>query len=119
MLNDATYFEHIYIALGYTGLRSGIDHLVAIIKNDFELDPYDKGSIFLFCGRRTDRIKAIVFEEDGIVLLYKLLADGKYQWPRTASEVQEITPQQYRWLMDGLSIEQKKVIKKTKSDSVI
>ena len=87
MLNDATCFEHIYIALGYTDLRSGIDRLVAIIKNDFDLDPYDKGSIFLFCGRRTDRIKAIVFEEDGIVLLYKRLADGKYQWPRTASEV--------------------------------
>lgn len=113
MLNDATCFEHIYIALGYTDLRSGIDRLVAIIKN------YDKGSIFLFCGRRTDRIKAIVFEEDGIVLLYKRLSDGKYQWSRTASEVQEITPQQYRWLMDGLSIEQKKVIKKTKPDSVI
>lgn len=119
MFNDATCFEHIYIELGYTDLRSGIDRLVAIIKNDFDLDPYDKGSIFLFCGRRTDRIKAIVFEEDGIVLLYKRLADGKYQWPRTASEVQEITPQQYRWLMDDLSIEQKKVIKKTKSDSVI
>lgn len=63
MLNDATCFEHIYIALGYTDLRSGIDRIVAIIKNDFELDPYDKESIFLFCGRRTDRIKAIVFEE--------------------------------------------------------
>lgn len=119
MLNDAACFEHIYIALGYTDLRSGIDRLVAIIKNDFDLDPYDKGSIFLFCGRRTDRIKAIVFEEDGIVLLYKRFSDGKYQWPRTASEVQEITPQQYRWLMDGLSIEQKKAIKKTKPDSVI
>lgn len=119
MLNDATCFEHIYIALGYTDLRGGIDRIVAIIKNDFELDPYDKGSIFLFCGRRTDRIKAIVFEEDGIVLLYKRLADGKYHWLRTASEVQEITLQQYRWLMDGLSIEQKKVIKKAKPDSVI
>lgn len=79
MLNDATCFEYRYIALGYTDLRSGIDRLVAIIKNNFDLDPYDKGSIFLFCGRRTDRIKAIVFEEDGIVLLYKRLSDGKYQ----------------------------------------
>ena len=51
MLNDATSFEHINNALGYTDLRSGIDRLVAIIKNDFKLDPYDKGSIFLFCGR--------------------------------------------------------------------
>lgn len=118
MLNDAS-FEHIYIALGYTDLRSGIDRLVAIIKNDFNLNPYDKGSIFLFCGRRVDRIKAIVFEDDGIVLLYKRLTDGKYQWPRTESEVRETTPQQYRWLMDGLSIEQKKVIKKVRPDFTI
>lgn len=93
MLNDATCFEHIYIALGYTDLCSGIDRLVAIIKNGFDLNSYDKGSIFLFCDRKNDRIKAIVFEEDGSVLLYKRLADGRYQWPRTASEVQEIAPQ--------------------------
>ena len=39
MLNDATCFKHIYIALGYTDLRSDIDRLVAIMKDDFELGP--------------------------------------------------------------------------------
>ncbi|MBQ1327878.1 MAG: IS66 family insertion sequence element accessory protein TnpB [Lachnospiraceae bacterium] len=110
MLNDATY-SHIYIAAGYTDLRRGIDGLVAIIKNDFNLDPYDQDSIYLFCGRRTDRIKAIVFEGDGHILLYKRLVDGKFQWPRSPEDVNKITLQQYRWLMDGLAIEQKKVIK--------
>ena len=101
MLNDATY-SHIYIAAGYTDLRRGID---------FNLDPYDQDSIYLFCGRRTDRIKAIVFEGDGHILLYKRLVDGKFQWPRSPEDVNKITLQQYRWLMDGLAIEQKKVIK--------
>jgi transposase len=114
MLNDATGFKHIYIAVGYTDLRSGIDKLVTIIKNDFQLDPYEQGNIFLFCGRRTDRIKAIIYEGDGMLLLYKRLVDGNFKWPRNAAEVSEITPQQYRWLMDGLAIEQKKVIKKRK-----
>lgn len=104
MLNDATYFEHLYIALGYIGLRSGIDCLAAIIKNDFDLDLYGKWSVFLFCGRKTDRIKAIVFEKDGIVLLYKRLADGRYQWPLTAPDVQKnnSTPisMVYRWSDD-------------------
>ena len=103
MLNDAVY-SHIYIAAGYTDLRRGIDGLVAIIKNDFNLDPYDQDSIYLFCGRRTDRIKAIVFEGDGHILLYKRLVDGKFQWPRSPEEVNHITLQQYRWLMDGLAI---------------
>ncbi len=113
MLSDASY-SHVYIAAGYTDLRRGIDGLVAIIKNDFNLDPYDRDSIYLFCGRRTDRIKAIIYEGDGHVLLYKRLVDGRYQWPRSPEEVKEITPQQYRWLMDGLAIEQKKVIKHSK-----
>lgn len=113
MLVDAEY-KHIYIAVGYTDLRRGIDGLVAIIKNDFSLDPYDQDSIFLFCGRRTDRIKAIIYEGDGHVLLYKRLVDGKFQWPRYPEEVEQITLQQYRWLMDGLAVEQKKVIRQAK-----
>ena len=44
--------------------------------------------------------------------MYKRLADGKYRWPRTGDEVKNISEQQYRWLMEGLEIEQKKVIEK-------
>ena len=34
------------------------------------------------------------------------LEQGVYQWPRSESEVKALTPQQYRWLMEGLQIEQ-------------
>lgn len=115
MLNDASGFRHVYLAAGYTDLRRGIDGLAAIIKSDFHLDPYETGNLFLFCGKRTDRIKALLYEGDGFVLLYKRLAgEGRFQWPRNAAEVRDLTPQQYRWLMDGLSIEQRKAIKPVK-----
>ena len=45
---------------------------------------------------------------DGFILLYKRLEQGAYQWPRSESEVKTLTPQQYRWLMEGLQIEQPK-----------
>lgn len=111
MLNDIHGVDHIYIAVGYTDLRRGIDGLSTIIKQSFSLDPY-QNSLFLFCGRRTDRIKALLWEGDGFLLLYKRLETGKFQWPRSEAELRELSPQQYRWLTEGLSVDQAKTIPK-------
>ena len=63
MLNDASGFRRIYLATGYTDLRRGMEGLASIIKFNFQLDPYQKDILFLFCGRRTDRIKGLVWEQ--------------------------------------------------------
>lgn len=104
VLNNATGFRKIYIAAGYTDLRRGIDGLASIIKFNFQLDPYEKDILFLFCGRRSDRIKGLVWEGDGFLLLYKRLELGGFSWPRTKEEALEITPEQYQALMKGLEI---------------
>ncbi|WP_084331060.1 IS66 family insertion sequence element accessory protein TnpB [Ruminiclostridium cellobioparum] len=54
----------------------------------------------------------MVYEGDGFVFVYKRLANARFQWPRNEAEVKAITLKQYRWLMYGLAIEQKKTIKK-------
>ena len=51
MLNDAVGFEKIFIATGYTDLRRGIDGLASTIKFQFDLDPFQKHVLFLFCGK--------------------------------------------------------------------
>ena len=107
MLNDFTGADQVYIACGYTDLRKGIDGLARPVQQQFELDPFTN-TLFLFCGRRRDRIKGLYLEKDGFILLYKRLEQGAYQWPRSESEVKTLTPQQYRWLMEGLQIEQPK-----------
>ncbi len=111
MLNDIKDLDHIYLAVGYTDLRRGIDGLSQLVQNCFNLDPY-QNSLFLFCGRRTDRIKALLWEGDGFLLLYKRLETGRFQWPRSDSELRELTPQQYRWLTEGLLIDQERSIPK-------
>ena len=110
MLNDFKCDCPIYLASGYTDLRRGIDGLATIIEQEFKLEPCTN-ALFLFCGRRTDRIKCLYWEGDGF-LLYKRLENGKFQWPRNTEECTTITPQQYRWLMEGLKIIQPKINKK-------
>ncbi len=110
MLNDFPCSCPVYIACGYTDLRKGIDNLSALVRQRFQLDPFQR-VLFLFCGRRSDRIKGLFWEEDGFLLLYKRLESGSFQWPRSGEEVQALTPQQYRWLMEGLSVEQPKAHK--------
>ena len=110
MLNDATGFDKIYIATGYTDLRRGIDGLASTIKYQFELDPFQKNILFLFCGKRTDRIKGLVWEGDGFLLLYKRLNVGGFSWPRTKEEAIEVSPEQYHMLMQGLEIVAKRPI---------
>ena len=107
MLNDFNCSCPVYIACGYTDLRRGIDGLAGIVQNQFQMDPFQR-AMFLFCGRKGDRLKALYWEGDGFLLLYKRLEQGSFQWPRTKDEVQALTPRQYRWLMEGLSIEQPK-----------
>lgn len=110
MLKDYAGTGRIYIACGYTDLRKGIDGLAAMVQQRYELDP-QSDSLFLFCGKKRDRIKALYWEGDGFVLMYKRLEAGAYQWPRHVNEVKDITAQQYRWLMEGLKIDQPKALK--------
>ena len=97
----------------YTDLRYGIDGLAAVVTQQFG-GHLDEESLFLFCGRRTDRIKALYWSGDGYVLLYKRLSNSRFQWPRSESELRQLDPQSFRWLMEGLRIEQKTAIRKGK-----
>ena len=105
MLNDLKDFEHIYIACGHTDLRYGIDGLAGVIRERFELDPYTGRTIFLFCGRRSDRIKALMWEGDGFLLLYKRLEDGRFRWPRSIDDLRDLSQEEFHRLMQGFAID--------------
>ena len=76
-------------------MRKQINGLCAVIEEQLKMNP-DENSLFLFCGRKKDRIKAIYREKDGIVLLYKrLTGSGSYKWPRSQNEVKSLTWKQF------------------------
>ena len=111
---DAWCREHgITKANYYYRLRRGMEGLANIIRFRFHLDPYDRNTLFLFCGKRTDRIKGLLWEGDGFLLLYKRLDTGAFNWPRNSEEALPITPDQYAMLMQGLQIVARHPIEQT------
>ena len=117
MLGDISGIAKIYLVTGKTDMRRSIDGLMAIIRDTYQMDPYTN-AMYLFCGKRCNTIKALYFDRDGFCLIYKRLdSDGRFQWPRNADEVKAITRQEFRWLMEGLSIEQPKAIRPVPKNS--
>lgn len=103
--------SHIYIACGHTDFRKQIDGLVAMVNLQFKLDPFSDRCVFIFCNKRKNSIKVLRYDNNGFVMASKKLLDGmKFQWPKDAVEVKEITSRQLEWLLQGLSMEQKKAL---------
>lgn len=103
MLSEAVGVKRIIIACGRTDLRKGIDGLAQLVGTKYNLNPFEKDVLFLFCGSRADRIKGLLWEGTGFLLLYKRLEDGAFSWPRTMEEAAELTRDQYQMLMAGLN----------------
>ncbi len=110
MLREIASVSRVYLVTGYTDLRRGIDGLAAIVQGKLELDPYSS-ALFLFCGHKRDRIKGLLWEGDGFLLLYKRLDNGVFRWPRNETEAKQLTSREIGWLFDGLELEQPKAIK--------
>ena len=94
--------KHVYIICGNTDLRKGIDTLAILIADNFGMNLYND-SIFLFCGRRNDRFKALYWDGEGFILLYKRFENGNLTWPKTSEEVKELDNQQIDLLLSGLN----------------
>lgn len=103
MLEDAAGIRKVVLACGTVDLRKGIDGLAMIIGDRYKQNPFEKGTLFLFCGQRSDRIKGLLWMGTGFLLLYKRFEDGRLSWPRTTQEAAELTEEQFRCLMLGLN----------------
>ncbi len=92
MLRSMESFDSIYVACGPTDLRKNVDGLSILIKQSFQLDPFSN-SIFLFCNGARNRLKALVWDKNGFIMLYKRLdgAGARFQWPADSVQVRDIT----------------------------
>ena len=110
MLREIAEKTEVFIVTGYTDMRKGMTGLATIIQGTHSLDPYNK-SLYLFCGRNARKLKGLLWEGDGFLLLQKCLDNGRFRWPRSTEEARRLSPQEIRWLLEGLEIDQPKAIK--------
>jgi transposase len=99
--------RRVYLACGSTDLRKSIDGLASLTKEVLHLDPFSP-CLFAFCNRRRDKIKSLYWDHNGFWLYYRRLERGRFRWPREGTGTITITRRELRWLLDGLSLEQRK-----------
>ena len=104
MLREGLGFSRVIIRVGKTDLRRGIDGLASIIRLEYGFEPMEAGTLFLFCGTKRDRIKGLLSEGDGFLLLIKRLTDGVFQWPRNSNEAMELSQDEFNRLMEGFTV---------------
>ena len=95
----------VHLAAEPIDLRRGHDGLVAIVRNDWRMNPYE-GHLFVFLGRRLDRVKILVWDRNGFVLYYKRLSQGRFRMPKIplGAERIEMDAKVLAMLLDGVDV---------------
>ena len=95
----------IVLASAPVDLRRGHDGLVTLVRSLWKADPYS-GTLFVFLGRRMDRVKILFFSAGGFVVYYKRLERSRFSMPRIpdgASQI-ELDATSLTMLLDGVDL---------------
>jgi transposase len=91
----------VYVATHPVDFRKGIDGLALAVQEMLGLDPFC-GAVFVFRAKRADRIKLLVWDQTGMVLVHKRLESGKFVWPQMRDGVMRMSSAQLAALFEGL-----------------
>lgn len=102
MLNIGTSAK-VFLVAGTTDMRKSFDTLAAVVRNVIQDDPLS-GHLFVFCNRRRDRLKVLVWEESGFWLLAKRLERGTFSWPESSRMKVEYSTAELAAMLAGLEL---------------
>jgi len=93
--------DAVWLALGVSDLRGGIDVLLAQVVRGFAggAQPH---AAYVFANRRADRLKVLVYDGVGMWLCSRRLQAGGFAWPGDATGSMTLTAEQFEWLVAGL-----------------
>ncbi|MEX2367479.1 MAG: IS66 family insertion sequence element accessory protein TnpB [Pseudohongiellaceae bacterium] len=91
----------VWLVAGVTDMRKGFDGLSAQVQAVLS-DNVFSGHLFVFRGRRGDRIKVLWWDGQGLCLFYKRLEEGRFVWPQAENGKVYLTPAQLSMLLEGI-----------------
>jgi transposase len=91
----------VWLACGITDLRNGFDGLAGLVQTRLSEDAFS-GQLFVFRGRRGDRVKILWWDGDGLCLFAKRLECGRFVWPRASSGTVHLSVAQLSMLLEGI-----------------
>jgi len=93
--------EAIWLALGVSDLRGGIDVLLAQVLRSFAAGAQPHHA-YVFANRRADRLKVLVYDGVGMWLCTRRLQAGGFAWPGDGGGSMTLSAEQFDWLVAGL-----------------
>ena len=102
-LRPALTMPQIYLYRAPIDFRKQAHGLAALVEQQLGHNPFS-GALYAFTNRRRNKIKCLMWEDNGFVLYYKALAEEKFKWPSSADELLSLSSEQINWLLDGYDI---------------
>ena len=102
-LRPALAMPQIYLYRAPIDFRKQVNGLAALIEQELGHNPFT-GALYAFTNRQRNKIKCLMWEDNGFVLYYKALAEEKFKWPSLADDLLPLTGEQINWLLDGYDI---------------
>jgi len=91
----------VLVATKPVDFRKGMDGLAALAKETLAQDPFS-GTILVFRSKRADRVKLLLWDGTGLMLISKRLEEGAFRWPPIMNGLMRLSPAQLAALLEGL-----------------
>lgn len=103
-LRPARNMPEIYLYRAPIDFRKQVNGLALLIEQELGRSPFT-GALFAFTNRHRNKIKCLMWEDNGFVLYYKALAEEKFKWPSVSdAALLPLTGEQINWLLEGYDI---------------
>ncbi len=81
-------------------MRYSFNRLISYIKDEYSMESFLEGHVFVFFGRNRHRLKAIFYDGSGVILLIKRIEKGRFMWIHDLDQ-EEVKREEFQRLLHG------------------